>query len=459
MRSAIAKGGPAYPVFLVLPQVQQTLSGLMTALEPVSTLATSARLLSVDVYYRASTATGLLALCFDAHLLTNDALGAIALHAGRAGTAFVDPSRLPDRARRRFHEQYLALYEIRRGGFGSIEEALGGLAAELATASVPSTAERVEVRFRRGDAWQLARLRSMTREGVAVATGTPPRRGDLVDLELSTVGITLETRGTVVGVALGDAAAALGASGFGARFLQGGEEQRHKLEEILRVLGADKLRSLDPPPRRRAARYPVRWPVFLRSPERRASLRALDVSRHGMFIGCDDEVAPGSEGPVHVTVPVDDGGTPVLATGRVARSIPRDLARARGLTAGIGIELVSLSQKDEQRFASFVARVGRRAERDVVVCASAERLPELMTGLTAAGYCTSGVSDARGLVARAAATSRVPDLVVLDASLVRENPRAVHAARRALTVRLVRLLAVDGERPATLRDSVDSQLL
>jgi len=34
--------------------------------------------------------------------------------------------------------------------------------------------ERVEVRFRRGDAWQLARARSMTREGISIATGTPP---------------------------------------------------------------------------------------------------------------------------------------------------------------------------------------------------------------------------------------------------------------------------------------------
>ena len=60
-------------------------------------------------------------------------------------------------------------------------------------------------------------------------------------------------------------------------------------------------------------------------------------------------------------------GTPVLATARVARQIPDEVARSRGLEAGIGIEFTALSQKDEQRFAAFVARVGRRAEREVVV--------------------------------------------------------------------------------------------
>jgi len=42
---------------------------------------------------------------------------------------------------------------------------------------------------------------------------------------------------------------------------------------------------------------------------------------------------------------------------------------------------------------------------------------------------------------------------------VRENPRAIHAARRALAVRLVRLMTVDGDPPVTLRESVDGALL
>jgi len=450
--------GPSYPVFLVFPQVVQRLGALLSALEPVSAVAARSHLLAVDLYFRGATGTAILALCFDPRILTTDALAEIASLAGRAGAAFVDASRLPERARRRFHEQYLPLYDVRRGGLGSIEEALGALAAEISAPPAGGQIERVEVRYRRGDAWQLARVRSMTREGVSIATGTPPRRGDVVDLEISACGIVLLARSTVVGVATGDAAAALGASGFGARFLLAGDDQREKLEEILRILGADKLRSIDPPPRRRAARYPVHWPVFVRSPKSRASLRALDVSRHGMFVGCADEVAP-IEGPVHVTVPIDDGGTPVLATARVARQIPDEVARSRGLEAGIGIEFTALSQKDEQRFAAFVARVGRRAEREVVVCASASRLGELTTALSAAGYCTTGLSDASGLVARTTAGVRVPDLVVLDASVVRENPRAIHAARRALAVRLVRLMTVDGDPPLTLRESVDGALL
>jgi hypothetical protein len=444
-------------VFLVLPQVEPRLGALLSALEPVSELAMRSHLVGVDLYFRAATGTALIALCFDPRVLTTDALANLATRAGRAGAAFVDASRLPERARRRFHEQYLPLYEVRRGGLGSIEEGIGALVAEL-TVSPTSSSDHVEVRYRRGDAWQLARVRSMTREGVSIATGTPPRRGDVVELELSAAGVVLVTRSTVVGVAVGDTATALGAGGFGARFLLVSDEQREKLEEILRILGADKLRSLDPPPHRRAARYPVKWPVFVRSTQQRASLSALDVSRHGMFVGCAETMAP-LEGPVHVTVPIDDGGTPVLATARVARQIPSAVALSRGLEAGIGIEFTALSQKDEQRFAAFVARVGRRAEREVVVCASAGRLFELTTALSAVGYCTTGVSDPNGLVARTAAGVRVPDLVVLDASAVRDNPKAIHAARRALAVRLVRMMTVDGDPPVSLRESVDGALL
>jgi hypothetical protein len=452
--------GPAYPIFLVLPQVAARIDSLVATLAPVSSVVAELRTLGIDVYFRSATGMALLALCFDPRLLTADSLGILGSAAASAGAALVDPARLPDRARRRFHEEYLPLYEVRRGGLATVEEAIGALAAELVLASSGQPpVERVEVRFRRGDAWQLARVRSMTREGISIATGTPPRRGDVVDLELTACGIVLLARSTVVGVATGDAAAALGASGFGARFLIAGETERRKLEEILRILGSDKLRSLEPPPRRRAARYPVHWPVFVRSPTLRANLRALDVSRHGMFVGCDDSAAPAA-GPVHVTVPIDDGGTPILATARVARAIPGEVAKSRGLpSGGIGIEFTALSQRDEQRFAAFVGRIGRRAERDVVVGASASRLPELTTALSAAGYCTTGVSDASGLVARAAAGARVPDLVVLDSSLVRENPRAIHAARRALAVRLVRLMTIDGDSPSSMRESVDGALL
>src|SRR5262249_11769428 len=184
--------GPSYPVFLVFPQVVQRLGALLTALDPVSEIATKSHLLTVDLYFRSATGTALLALLFDPRILTTDALSDIASLAGRAGGAFVDASRLPERARRRFHEQYLPLYEVGRGGLGSIEEALGALAAEISTPPAGGgQIERVEVRFRRGDTWQLARVRSMTREGVSIATGTPPRRGDVVDLEISACGIVL----------------------------------------------------------------------------------------------------------------------------------------------------------------------------------------------------------------------------------------------------------------------------
>lgn len=459
LMTASSPRGPAYPIFLVFPQVATRIATLSLNLEPVSAVATESRILAVDLYFRPATGAALVAICFDPRALTSETRADLAAAVAQAGAALVDPARLPERARWRFHEEYLPLYEVRRGGFSSVATAAAVLVAEVTRiAAGLAIQDEVELRFRRGDAWQLARVRSMTRECISIATGTPPRRGDVVELELSAAGVVLCARSTVVGVATGDAAAALGASGFGARFLIASANERQKLEEILRILGADRLRSLDPPPRRRSARYPVEWPVFVRSQAGRVNVHALDVSRHGMFLGCDDSVAAAG-GPLHVTVPLDDGGTPVLATARVARAIPDEVARSRGLRAGVGIELTALSHDDNERFTAFVGRVGRRAERDVVVGASASRLTELTTALTAAGYCTTGVANAPGLVKRAAAGTRLPDLVVLDASLVREDPRAAHAARRALGLRLIKLLTIDGESPGTTLSSVDGALL
>src|SRR5204863_79945 len=94
--------------------------------------------------------------------------------------------------------------------------------------------ERLEVRFRRGDDWQLGRVRSLTVEAIYVSTGGPPRRGDVVELELQYDRIAFSTRATVVHVTPTEAAAALGAAGFGARFLSTDSPERARL---LRFLG------------------------------------------------------------------------------------------------------------------------------------------------------------------------------------------------------------------------------
>ncbi|HKA88486.1 MAG TPA: PilZ domain-containing protein [Haliangiales bacterium] len=447
---------PTYPVFLVLPQVGDRIATLLPSLEPVRSTIGSDVLRAVDVYYRTATDTALLSLRFDPPHVTRDLLAQISASAAQIGAAVVEPLRLPEAGRRRFFDAYLPLYDVCFGGLRGPELALRVLLRHLQGATpVPSKThpgERLEVRFRRGDEWQLARLRSVTREGISVATATPPHHGDLVEVELQTGTLSLIAKTSVVGVAVGEAAAALGATGFGARFVLAHEAERRRLEEILALVGGDHAPPLDPPPYRREARYPVRWPVTLRTPENKVSVRALDMSRRGMFVA---GAAP-TEGAVHVTFTIDDRGTPILATARVARAIHDDTARIRRLPVGMGLELMSLSSQDERRFHQFVGRIARRADRAVVVGASPERLGELTSALSAAGYSAAGASDASSLVARAATTSRPPDLVVLDSSM---SARALQAARRALGARRIPTLAIDGDSPTAAREHVDFALL
>jgi hypothetical protein len=451
---------PGYAVFLVLPQAGARLPSLQPKCAQLGeTLA--ARLLGVGLYYRSVTDMAMLALQVDFRTAPATMGDMLTAAAADVGGALLDTSRMPNEARRRFYDSYLPLYDVAAGA-RDLSDAMRVLARHLAGASplpckVPIAAsDSLEVRFRRGDGWQLARVRSVTFEGIAVATATPPRRGDVVDLELMCSGESVLVRSNVVGVTSNQAATALGASGFGARFLFSTEEERICLGVILRGAGGEKLRALSPPPKRREARYPVRWPVFLRSARSKASLRAIDMSSGGMFVAADEVPA---DGPLQVAFPIDDRGAPIVASARIARRVAPDVARARGLVAGFGLEILGLATPDEGRFQQFVDRIGRRAERDVVVGASNGRVEELTTALSAAGYSVSGCSGAPELVARAAAGARIPDLVVIDASLARANPRALSAARRALGVRQVPTLVIDGETPRVAREYVDGALL
>jgi PilZ domain-containing protein len=459
---------PVYPVFVVVPQIGSRLATTGALAEAVERVVASATV-DADLHYRPSTDMALVALRLDARLASQDLISDLNDAVGDQGAAVLDASRLPEPARQRFFDDYLPQFDFRVHGVESFAQAIRVLGSQLAAgagallAAPPSSGgiivpDRLEVRFRRGDRWQLARVRSLSKEGISVATGTPPRRSDLVDLELRAGDVSLLVRSSVVGVALGDPAQAIGATGFGARFIIAGETEERKLEELL-ALTAD-ARALEPLPYRRDTRFPIRWPVLLRTPSLKAHLRALDVSRRGMFIGAERDVAPASaSGAVHVTFPIDDRGTPILATARVARAVPSDLARCRGLSPGVGLELVALSSHDERRYAQFVGRIGRRAGREVIVGASASRVGDLLTALVAAGYCAIGVAAANDLVTRTLGGARVPDLVVIDSSLARENPKGTNAARRALALRQVATLSIDGDSPEAARQWVDGALL
>jgi hypothetical protein len=454
------KRPPLYPLFVVIPQAGGRLSSLPTLLAPLGVTASSGRLTGVDLYYRAVSDMALLALRFDARFTTARMVEQITADAARIAGAVLDPGRLPDEARRRFFQSYLPQYDVRILQLTSPEEALRALARHIESSTPPidEVLAPLEVRFRRGDQWQLARVRSLSRDGISLATGAPPRRGDLVDLEINAGALTLVARGTVVGVTSTEVASVLGAAGFGARFLLGTEAERSTLERLIAMVG-DGARSLTPPPRRREARYPIRWPVLVRTSRGKSSLSALDVSRHGLFVAVDRATPSPLSTSVQVTLPLDDVGGPIQASARIARTIAPEVARQRGIAPGYGLELTGFSDEDATRFAGFVDRIGRRAERKIVVGAAPERLDALCAELTAAGYTASGAADPPSLVAEAAAPSIAPDLVVLDSSLADENPRGVNAARRALSARTVRVLMLDGEPPTACREWADAALL
>jgi hypothetical protein len=452
-----------YPVYLALPQISARLPSLQAALVPLCSTVRSARLLGVDLYYRAVADMGLLALNFEAASVSALLIDKLADEAARGQGAILDTARLQHDTRLRFHESYLPLFELAARGLPSPDQALRVLARHLRGVAGPGviaarSRPTLEVRYRRGDTWLPGRLSSLTREGVFIATGAPPRVGEEIDLALSGPRVRLSARAQVVRVTGAEAAAILGAAGFGARFRREDREDAERIDLLVNRAGGDPAAEVAPPPRRREPRFPVRVAVRLRTVSAQNDFTALDVSRHGVFISAD-AVAGLTGAPVQLTLPLEDGEEPVQASGRVARVFDAEDARSRELPPGIGVELTAIATADEPRWGAFVDRVSRRMGRQVVVGASAARLQCLLTALAAAGYNASGATDAPGLVAKAAAPMLTPDLVVIDISLARENPRATQAARRALLVRAVPTLAVGAESPGTVRRQADSMLI
>jgi len=182
----------------------------------------------------------------------------------------------------------------------------------------------------------------------------------------------------------------------------------------------------------------------------------LDVSRHGMFVAANVPLYPDRR--VDVTIPLDDRGTPLVATARIARSIPEETARARRLQTGVGLELSAMRSDDERRFEGFVDRVARRGRRWVLVGAAPDRMRILLSELIAAGYAASGATDAPALVSKAA-SARAPDLVLVDSTLLRADVRSAQAVERALAVRNVPTLPLLEEAAGAARERADRELL
>src|SRR5262249_14918639 len=176
---------------------------------------------------------------------------------------------------------------------------------------------------------------------------------------------------------------------------------------------------------------------------------ARDVSASGMFV--DGEAVPG--GAFDLQFDIDDATGPVHATARVARRVTPEAARARGIPAGVGVEITATSADDAERFRAFVERVGRRAQRAVAVATDSARARTLAAHLGAAGYIAYGVEDEAELIRLASESP--PDLVLCSASV-----RSSRAVRKALAARRVISCALEIDAtPASVRGLADPGLL
>lgn len=313
-----------------------------------------------------------------------------------------------------------------------------------------SGSRQVYVRFQRGDRWVQARLRSLTPKSATLATGAPPPVGSHVRLAvgLADLGVILE--GTVRDTSSLDDPT--GSLGFRIEFATLEAETRGQLIGLLkraRKLGV----SLKPPPQRRAARFPIAWPVVLTTESGRVRGSALDVSSSGLFLATGALLR---QREVHFELPLDRRGPAVGARARIAREVTELMARSRGLDRGYGVEIVDIDVEGQTRFESFVDRVRRRSERHVIVAAQSSRLEELSRGLLAAGYAVTRAASATELVCRES-FARPPDCAVLDVSLESD---AVNRQRfeRLFSQYRVPCVTTRGEAAHTARSAVDRLL-
>lgn len=462
----MAPRSPHRDVFLVLKQLGLRISGyrgLAANLErALSHLGPPAAI----VFYRQDTDTALLSVSLDA-LAPASVLDRMRELASDTGAALLDALALPTSERAAFYADYLGQYPTRIVGVGGPVAALHALEQELgltrgAASSRPPVAragsdphgtQRVEVRFRRGEQWQLGHLRALSSDGALVATSNPPRAGDLVDLELGLIGDTsppLCLSASILRVTAPEAASALGAAGFRARF-----ELAEGDAEALSVLLARAGREPPPLPRRTEMRYAFRWPVLLARGAAATAGVALDISRHGLFVQCDASPSPA---PVAITVPIDDDGGPLRLTARVARALDRASAEERQIAHGLGLVFEPPAGSDGERYRSFVERVARRTGKFVLIAASPARAAVLLEELAACGYAAGAATTPRDLLERVE-RSRPPDLVLFDPSMPGLAGNTGRALKRSLEIRQIPMDDLPASTIDAVRRAADGHLI
>jgi hypothetical protein len=408
-------------IWVSLREISARCADVLRNLHELERRVTEAKLHGADILYSPDTDTALLRLRLDDDRVTDTFVAELRRCVARFDASVIDIGHLEPQVRKRFAERFRRPHTVRFPAAATSREALEVLARHLRKASQSEQPQAEEtappaalrVRFRRGEQWQLGRVRSISPNSVSVATGCPPRKDDTVEIEVSFAGLTLTTPALVVAVTPPETAALLGAYGFGARFVRANERTRALLKRITAIADDDPTLTTRPPSRRHV-RYPVRWPVAIGMGDDSARFAALDISESGLFIASNDFVCRGT--PTGVAIPLERGDREIRAGGRVTRTLDERMAGSQKTPAGFGLELTSMSETDASLFRQLVQRVGHRSARHVFVGAAPERVGRLIDSLAAVGYAASGTSLGADIVGQAT-TRSPPDLVIVDQSL------------------------------------------
>ncbi len=304
----------------------------------------------------------------------------------------------------------------------------------------------IGLRFRRGDTWQPARLRNLGSATLSVATPCPPRSGDRVDVELREGATAVRVSAVVVGVTPPEAAAILGASGFGARFAIPDRETQLVLAGL--ATRFEEVGVVAPPPRR-DPRYPVRWPIEVAVEGPDTVTPALDISERGLFIASGSEVGVGT--PTGLVIRLENGD-PVHAGACVTRQLSARAAGDRGTSPGFGVEITAMRPGDARRYRALVARVARRSRHHVAVWGPSG--DPLAVALTGVGYVVSRLDGVRALLS---VLEERPSLVVLCG--VGRASRELATLTDVIRHRGILALSVTEDDPRAVRGQVDALLI
>ncbi|MEP6865302.1 MAG: PilZ domain-containing protein [Deltaproteobacteria bacterium] len=316
----------------------------------------------------------------------------------------------------------------------------------IAMASSPSLPQlgsegsTIYARYLRSGKWVPIRIGALSLKGAALMTGALPRLHDHVDVALSYAGHRALVRGAVGKVSTMTEAASTGASTFSVAF-ELDQASRRQLTALLTAARAANV-TIKPPPARSTRRFVVEWPVCLGTMRGAMKADALDISTTGMFVR--PVVALTLDTVLNFSVVLDDGHGPVAGRAKVVRHLNDVEAAACGLSAGFGLSIVEMGTGDEQRWSQFITRIERRAEKRVLVGATPQRLDELQTVLSGAGYAVMGGTDPGTLVHLASGDTRPVDAALIDESWL-DNGASTSWVESLFSARNVPCVTVRGD--------------